>query len=98
MSEMRPRVLLSVQRALVGNIVPAIRAALVQIDGNRATVRIVIDGPVSDQLLEMGSDIEAEMTADFLDSFTVSVTVERMDAPAPMPRDNCVWVFARRES
>ncbi len=76
---------------------PAMRAVLVRIGDDSVHVRIVVDGPVSEQLREMGSDVETEIMADFAASFVVSLEVERLDAPAPLPKQNCEWVYARWE-
>ena len=97
MIALRSQVFLSVQRALLGNVMPVMRAVLVRIGENSVHVRILVDGPVSEQLREIGSEVETEIMADFADSFVVSLDVERMDAPAPLPKQNCEWVYARWE-
>jgi hypothetical protein len=63
--ELRVRLLLSIQRALLGEVTPNIRAVTAQIDAQTIVLRWIIDGKISDGLRRDLSAVGAEVVADF---------------------------------
>jgi len=64
-SDMRVRVLLSVQRALLGHIGIAVRAIVCRRAKDKVHVRTVFDGEIKDDDAEAMSEAETEVLADF---------------------------------
>jgi hypothetical protein len=95
-SGIRPRILLAVQRALLGEVFPAVRG--VTVGWNDHTIRILcyIDGPVSPTDQERLSCVESEVMADFSDDYEVRLDTVRCDAPADMTPLQA-WAYRRRE-
>lgn len=95
-TDIRARVLLSVQRALLGEVFPALRGVTVGWDDR--TIRIVcyMDGPISARDQERLGCVEAEISADFED-YQVHVDTVRCDAPADMAPLRA-WAYRRREN
>jgi hypothetical protein len=63
--ERRVRLLLAIQRALLGEVTPNIRAVTAQIDAQTILLRWIIDGEVSDSLRRDLSAVATEVVADF---------------------------------
>ena len=63
--ELRVRLLLSIQRALLGEVTPNIRAVTARIDAQTIFLRWIIDGEVSDSLRRDLSAVTTEVVADF---------------------------------
>ena len=97
MSGIRPRVLLSVQRALLGEVFPALRGVGVGWDDR--TIRIVcyIDGPASPTDQDGLSGVESEVMADFSEDYEVRLDTVRCDEPAEMSPLQA-WAYLRREN
>jgi hypothetical protein len=93
----RHHVLLSLQRALLGEVTPTMRAVTVRYDEATARITIYFDGPLTDADRDTASRIETEVMADMSDPNTVSSTCERVDRPEKIV-DSGTWVFARNES
>jgi|SRR5262245_23012506 len=63
--QLRVRLLLSVQRALLAEVTPNIRAVTAAIDVDTIVLRWIIDGEVSDRMkLDLGT-VDAKIAADF---------------------------------
>jgi hypothetical protein len=94
--DIRPRILLSVQRALLGEVFPAVRGVTVGWD--HSTIRIVcyIDGPVEPMDQERLSCVESEVIADFSEDYEVRLDTVRCDEPANMTPLQA-WAYRRRE-
>ena len=92
----RKEILLSVQRALLGAVSPALRG--VTIDWDRETIRIIafFDGLISDDDIESMSVVETEVMADFLPEYSVSMETKRFDSPSQI---TCLkaWAYYRKE-
>lgn len=65
MWELRVRLLLSIQRALLGEVTPNIRVVTARIDTQSIVLRWIIDGEISDSLRGDLSAVGAEVVADF---------------------------------
>ena len=81
--ELRVRLLLSIQRALLGHVTPNIRAVTAAVDESNITLRWIIDGAMADDLEDDLSAAGAEVGADF-DSHQIAQEFLRCDAPRPM--------------
>jgi hypothetical protein len=97
--DLRTRVLLTAQRALLGAIAPEMRAVTVEWSPAEVCLRVYVDGPVSEQFRE---DFDAgpvtEMVAEFAypDRGDPRVTFEIHRADAPTLLDvRGIPVFAR---
>ena len=95
-TDIRPMVLLSIQRALLGEVFPSLRG--VSVGWNETGIRIVcyVDGPVSSADLERLSSVETEVMADFSENFRVNLEIVRCDAPSEM-RALTAWAYRRWE-
>ncbi|NMO16664.1 hypothetical protein HPC49_13400 [Pyxidicoccus fallax] len=90
------RARLSAQRAFLGEVPPAMRAAVLSVDGNDIEVRCYFDGAIAPADIESVSVAETEMMADFEPEHSVGVRCIRLDAPEPITDDG-VWIYFRRE-
>ena len=81
--ELRVRLLLANQRALIGEVTPNIRAVTAGIDESTITLRWIIDGEISDDLRMDLSAVGAEVVADF-DTHQIDEECIRSDAPLPI--------------
>jgi hypothetical protein len=103
-AELRVRVLLSLQRALLGAVPPALRGVLVGWSSAALEFVAYFDGPIAEVDAESMSVICAEVNADFVAEFAADFRCLRCDAPAPMtdPTEwtfpDVAWVYLRRES
>jgi hypothetical protein len=93
----RCEVLLSLQRALLGEVTPNLRAVTVNYDDTSIHFEAFFDGAISDDEREGMSLVETEVLADFPAVHKVTHEVIRMDAPAMIPKDR-IWVYFRKES
>lgn len=81
--QLRVRLLLSIQRALLGEVTPNIRAVTAGIDENAITLRWIIDGEITDELEDDLSAAGAEVIADF-ETHQIAEEFVRSDAPRPL--------------
>lgn len=93
---MRPRVLHSIQRALLGEVFPALRAVTVEWRADLVKFYAYVDGSVTDEDMLSLSCVSAEVAADFEATVDIDYEVVRLDAPEAIV-DSRTWVFARRE-
>ena len=96
---LRTRVLLSVQRALLGEVTPEMRAGSVGWSAAEIRVRVYVDGPISDDVRdEFDACAITQIVADFAWPERGDPRVElefiRVDEPAPIPYVGAP-VFAR---
>lgn len=97
-TDMRIRVLLSVQRALLGHIGTSVRAIVCRWTKDEIHVRIVFDGEINDDNAEAMSEAETEVVADFSSQVEVCFKLERCDYPALIKHEiDEVAVFRRME-
>jgi len=95
--ELRRRVLLTFQVALLGMVTPALRAVTVQWDAERILAHCLFDGPTGEEEREACSDVEAEVMASFPDQ-EVTVVARRFDAPGDLSAELLdAWVYRRKE-
>lgn len=97
-SDLRGRVLLSVQRALLGHIGIAVRAITCRWTQDEIVVRAIFEGDASEDDIEAISVAETEVMADFPSRVAVCFKIERCDYPAAIPeREGELAVFRRLE-
>jgi hypothetical protein len=92
----RSLVLLSLQRALLGEVFTALRAVTVEWSGSLVKFWAYVDGPLSEEDAESLSCVSAEVAADFWDGIDIAYEVVRL-APATRVEDQRVYVFLRRD-
>ena len=81
MPEIRTRLLLSLQRALLGAVPPALRQVSCGWSGTEITLRFVFHGPISDADRETAQIVGSEVIADFPDPWTITEDIIRLDQP-----------------
>lgn len=92
----RCEVLLSLQRALLGEVGPSLRAVTVNYAESSLHFEAFFDGAITDENREAMSLVETEVMADFPSTHTITHEVTRLDAPALIPKDR-TWVYYRKE-
>jgi hypothetical protein len=96
--DVRARLLLSVQMALVGAVPPALRAVLCSWEEHKIGLRFVFDGQIDPDDSEDMSVVGAEVIADFHSPWIINDQVERLDAPAKIVASPTeIWAYGRRE-
>ena len=99
MHDIRAKLLLSVQRALLGAVSPRLRAVTCGWEGFEITLRFVFDGEVADPDLEDAGVVASEVAADFPAPWTVDEDIARLDYPDDLrPGALALWAFRRKES
>lgn len=94
--DVRLTVLLSFQRALLGNVPPSLRGLTVGWDQDTVRAIAYFDGIISDRDRESMSLVEAEVCADLDPIYTLRFDLIQLDAPEPLTPLKA-WVFLRRE-
>jgi len=79
--DLRARLLLSVQRALLGEVTANIRAVTCSVDANKIVLRWIVDGAISEELEDNLSVLGTEVISDFSDHH-ISEEFIRCDAPS----------------
>lgn len=97
LSPLRARVLLSMQRGLLGMVTPALRRVTVRWDERRINARFLYAHD-DDENIDLVQEIETEVLADFDDGTLSDFQLEVWDGAAPAFRDDEVCVYMRRES
>lgn len=96
-SEMRVRALLSLQRALLGMVTPALRGVAVAWSDDRVAARFIYESDRSGQV-ELVQEVETEVLADFADDVRTEFSVEVAEGPASLHlAKGEVWAYRRRE-
>ncbi len=94
--EMRVRVLLSMQRALLGAVTPALRGVAVTWNEHRISARFVYDA--SGDYVDLVQETETQVLADFDDDVTTDFTTEvATDRFLPLLSEHEVWAYRRHE-
>lgn len=94
--ELRAQVLLSAQKALLGEIYPAIRAIVVGFSDQEITIRFYFDRIPTEDDFENASVVATEMIADF----SREVKHECIFTSEPQSKLDPLnaWVYSRKES
>jgi hypothetical protein len=92
----RERVLLSMQRALLGAVTPSLRGVAVSWTPVKVAARFIYGEHQPDR--DLLAEVEAEMLADFEQSVESEFSSEVAPPPAPLVlRSGEVWAYQRRE-
>ena len=87
----------SVNRALLQEVGPSLRAVKAQETGETIRLRFFIDGEPSEEDLNSASCAASEVISDFPEH-ALDDQVVRLDAPTPIPSEGgWITVFERRE-
>ena len=95
MSTIRPllNVLCSIQRALIGNVTPNLRAVYIHIENETYGLVFFYDKALSEEEEELSSLADTEFIADFPSSDKTSCTIEVLPYPKPIPKQGrCVYM------
>jgi hypothetical protein len=92
----RIQVLLSVNRALLGEVPPALRGVTVGWDEHSIELRAYFDGEIDEEDRESMECVLTEVMADFSADEQFALDCVRQDAPARMEALR-EWVYLRRE-
>ncbi len=99
MSEFIVDAKLSLQRALVGEITPEVRAVAVDVNMRQIIVRVYHNGSASDELFDdldaSMSEVYADFPGDGSEAIEVSLRLLRSDEPDPIPMLG-LPIFARK--
>lgn len=87
---------LSIQRALLGEVSPKLRAVVFSIVERNIDVRFYFDGAIRDEDIESASNVEAEIIADYEQEDVITALCIQIDYPEIITDDG-VWVYQRRE-
>ncbi len=93
----RTKVLLSLQRALLGEVFPALREVTVDWSDSSVKFWAYVDGELAPEDEESLSCVSAEVAADFWSGVEIDYEIIRCDAPQRI-QDGRLAVFCRRES
>jgi hypothetical protein len=93
----RTRVLLSLQRALLGEVFPALRKVTADWSDSAVKFWAYVDGELAPQDEESLSCVSAEVAADFSPGVEIDYEIIRCDAPQRI-QDGRLAVFCRREA
>jgi hypothetical protein len=97
-ADIRLRLLVSAQRALLFAVPPSLRAVTCGWQGTELKLSFIFDGPISEDDEESAQIVGTEVIADFPSPWTISEQIERLDHPADLrPSALPLWVFARKE-
>jgi hypothetical protein len=88
---------LAAQNALLGAVVQALRAVVIDIDikSKKFIVYFFYDGEINDELFDLASVAITEMSAD-LPEYELDDHIERLDFPSKIPIKGCL-VYLRKE-
>jgi len=86
----------SIQRALLGRIVPSMRVVTAEVTPQTRAVRVFFERPPNTEELELLNEADTEMLADYPDN-KISLTIITLPPPAMVPKDQGIWVYARYE-
>lgn len=98
-ADIRLNILLLAQRGLLFAVPPNLRAITCGWSGTTVNVRIVFDGPISNDDEESARMVGTEVVAGFPSPWTVTEEFVRLDYPADLRSDALpLWVYARKET
>jgi hypothetical protein len=92
----RVRAILSMNRALWGEVSPALRAAKIKWDDITIHLFFYYDGEISEDDYESAQDVATEVISDF-PKHELEVNILRWDYPKPIPQESLETVYRRRE-
>ena len=98
MNDVRTKLLLSVQRALLGAVPGSLRAVTCDWEGTEIKLRFVFDGEITEENYEDGHTVGTEVVADFPSPWTVNENIVRLDYPDGVRTGAlALWAYLRKE-
>ncbi|QPC91860.1 hypothetical protein [Mesorhizobium sp. INR15] len=98
MHEIRAKLLLSVQRALLGAVSPNLRAVTCGWHEVEIKLRFVFDGEIAEENFEDAGVVASEVAADFPAPWTVDEDIVRLDCPQDLRLTALtLWAYLRKE-
>lgn len=95
--ELRNKVLLSVMRALWGEVFSTLRAVVCFLSSESLTVVFYVDGAIHESDLESIESAVTEVISDFPAEMEISHDVRRIDYPWPLDLAGGLLVYLRKE-
>ncbi len=97
--ELRTKLLLSLQRALLGAVSPALRQVSCGWQARQINLHFIYDGDISDDDLDAAHIVGAEVISDFSQGWDIDENIVRLDAPEKLTLlDNAaILAYRRRE-
>ncbi|GAB3628183.1 hypothetical protein PTE30175_05339 [Pandoraea terrae] len=96
--DLRIRLMLSLQVALLGAITPNIRAITCSINEKGIVILAIFDSVINDDDIDSMESVASEVASHF-ESLKVFVECKRLDAPVDFrPQALDLWVYRRKES
>jgi hypothetical protein len=92
----RVRAILSMNRALWGEVSPALRAARIKWNEKQVHLFFYYDGEISEKDHESAECVATEVIADFPE-LNFEVDILQWDYPKPIPQNEGELVYKRRE-
>lgn len=89
--------ILSMNRALLGEVFPALRSARIAWDDEKICVFFYYDGEISEDDHESAECVATEVIADYPD-YTIEVNILRWDYPNSLPQNEGILVYKRKEA
>ena len=97
--ETRTKILLSIQRALLGAVSAALREVSCGWQGKQINLRFVYDGEISKSDIEAAHIVGSEVIADFPADWDIEEDIVRLDAPAKLLQpESAILAFRRWEN
>ena len=100
-AQMRVRLLLSIQRALLGAVPATLREVTCRWEGTEVKLRFVFDGEIDPHDYSGAQIAGTEVIADFSEPWTISEEIVRIDYPTDLrewrPAGNMVLAYQRKE-
>ena len=88
--------ILSMNRALWGEVSPVLRAARIKWDEKQVHLFFYYDGEISEEDRESAECVATEVIADFPE-LQLEIDILRWDYPKPLPQNEGELVYKRRE-
>lgn len=92
----RANAILSMNRALWGEVSPALRAAKIKWDEETVHLYFYYDGKISEEDHESAECVATEVISDFPEH-KLEIDILRWDYPRPIPQEGLETVYHRRE-
>jgi hypothetical protein len=93
----RAAILLSLQRALLGEVSGSLRGVTCSWDQSKIVIRCLFDGEIADDDRESMECVATGVITDFSEQ-TIELEITRLDMPEPLnPQTLMDWVYRRRE-
>ncbi len=88
---------MSMNRALLCEVAPALRAAKIHWAAKTINLHFYYDGEISDEDRESAECVGTEVISDF-PNYNLKIEILRWDYPKPIPQDEGTTVYRRREA